>query len=70
MKIGKLITTALLGFMFFLFIGLDLVLFGVIPLNSVVVTIMPIIGLVLGAALVVVASRKQGSAVNTAPPAA
>ena len=51
MKIGRIIAAAVLGFLFFLFIGIDLVLFGVVPLNSVVVTILPAAGLVVGGVL-------------------
>lgn len=51
MKIGRIIAAAVLGFFFFLFIGTDLVLFGVVALNSVVVTILPAVGLVLGGVL-------------------
>ena len=51
MKVGRAIAGAVLGFLFLLFVGADLVLFGVVPLNSVVVTILPAAGLVLGAVL-------------------
>ncbi len=51
MKVGKIIGTALLGFFFMLFIALDLVLFGVVALASVIVTLLPLIGLVLGGAI-------------------
>ena len=51
MKIGRIIAAAVLGFLLFLFIGTDLVLFGVVPLNSVVVTILPAAGLVVGGVL-------------------
>ncbi len=51
MKVGRAIAGAVLGFLFLLFVGADLVLFGVVPLNSVVVTILPAVGLVFGAVL-------------------
>ncbi len=51
MKVGRAIAGAVLGFLFLLFVGADLVLFGVVPLNSVVVTILPAVGFVLGAVL-------------------
>ena len=51
MKVGRAIAGAVLGFLFLLFVGADLVLFGVVPLNSVVVTILPAVGLVLGGVL-------------------
>lgn len=59
MKVGKIIGTALLGFFFMLFIALDLVLFGVLPLASVVVTLLPLIGLVLGSAIGAMVSNNQ-----------
>ncbi|MGZ4762284.1 MAG: hypothetical protein ACXV7I_07610 [Ilumatobacteraceae bacterium] len=51
MKVGRAIAGAVLGFFFLLFVGVDLVLFGVVPLNSVVVTILPAVGFVLGGVL-------------------
>lgn len=59
MKVGKIIGTALLGFFFMLFIALDLVLFGVVALASVVVTLLPLIGLVLGGAIGAMVSNNQ-----------
>lgn len=41
----------MLGLTFLLFVSLDLVFFGVLPLNSAVITILPLLGLVLGSAL-------------------
>lgn len=57
MKIGRLIGAAVLGFLFFLFVAVDLVLFGVIPLNSVIVTLLPLIGMLLVVVLGVLAAR-------------
>lgn len=57
MKIGRLIGAAVLGFLFFLFVAVDLVLFGVIPLNSVIVTLLPLIGMLLVVVLGVLAGR-------------
>ena len=51
MNVGRIIGTAVVGFFFLLFVALDLVLFGVIPLNSALVTVLPLLGLVAGAAL-------------------
>lgn len=51
MKVGKIIGTAVLGFFFLLFIALDLLLFGVIALDSVLLMLLPLLGLVLGGAL-------------------
>jgi hypothetical protein len=43
----------------FLFIAVDLVLFGVIPLNSVIVTLLPLIGLIVGVLLGIMARKRQ-----------
>ena len=59
MKIGRTIAAAVLGFFFLLFVAADLVLFGVVPLNSVVVTILPAAGLVLGAVLGALAGNRR-----------
>lgn len=61
MKPGRIIGTALLGFSFLLFVALDLVLFGVLPLNSVLVTLLPAIGLVAGAVLGGMASKRTAA---------
>lgn len=68
MRVGRTIAAAVLGLLFGLFVAADLVLFGVIPLNSVVVTIVPVVGLVLGVVLGIVAgNRKQRLLATTAP---
>ena len=59
MNVGKIIGTAVLGFFFLLFIAIDLVLFGVIQLNSVVVTILPLLGLVAGGALAAMVVKRS-----------
>lgn len=59
MKVGRIIGTAVLGFLFLLFVALDLVLFGVLPLSSAVVTVLPIVGLLAGAGLAVVAAKRH-----------
>lgn len=51
MKVGRIIAAAVLGLLFLLFVATDLVLFGVVPLNSVLVTILPAAGLVIGGVL-------------------
>ena len=43
-----MILGAFAGFFLGLFVGLDLFLFGILPLNSIVLTILPVVGLVLG----------------------
>lgn len=72
MKLGRTIGTAILGLFFFLFIALDLVLFGLVPLNSAIVTILPAVGLVLGALLGFIVVRRRhrspAPAVATPPP--
>jgi len=51
-----------------LFVAADLVLFGVLPLNSVIVTILPLAGLVIGAMLGVMArNRRSASPPNGQP---
>ncbi|MDO8362834.1 MAG: hypothetical protein Q7V88_08050 [Actinomycetota bacterium] len=62
MKPGKVIGTAALGFFFLLFVALDLVLFGILPLNSVMITIMPIVGLLVGGGLAAYGSKNQPAA--------
>ena len=59
MKVGRIIAAAILGFLFLLFVALDLVLFGVIPLKSVVVTILAAVGLVLGGVLGQLAGKRK-----------
>lgn len=59
MKIGRAIGAGILGMLFMLFVAADFVLFGVIPLNSVLVTILPGVGLVLGVVLGIVAGNRQ-----------
>lgn len=59
MKVGRIISTAVLGFLLFLFVGIDLVLFGVVALDSIVLTLFPLLGLVVGTALGVVVSKRR-----------
>ena len=59
MKVGRVIAGAVLGLLFLLFVAFDLVLFGVVALNSIVVTILPALGLVLGAVLGVLAGNRS-----------
>jgi hypothetical protein len=59
MKVGRAIAAGILGLLFMLFVAADLVLFGVVPLNSVLVTILPGAGLVLGVVLGVIAGGRQ-----------
>jgi hypothetical protein len=61
MNVGRVIGTAVLGFLFLLFVALDLVLFGVLPLGSAMVTVFPLVGLLVGGALGAVVGRRQSS---------
>ncbi len=61
MKVGRIISTAVLGFLLFLFVGIDLVLFGVVALDSIVLTLFPLLGLVAGTALGVAVSKRRTS---------
>ena len=71
MKVGRIVGACALSFFFFLFVAIDLVLFGVIPLNSVMVTVLPLVGLLLVAVVGVVASRgRPAAAEQPMPPAA
>jgi len=67
---GHPVKGAIFGFLFFLFVALDLLLFGVIPLNSALITVLPIVGIVLGLlwAMIAPLSAKDGPA-DVAPPA-
>lgn len=70
---GRTASGALWGFLFFLFVALDLVLFGVVPLNSPAVTILPLVGLVGGVLLgraAATAGAAAGAPLSTAAPAA
>lgn len=58
MKVGRVIGVALLGFFFLLFVALDLFLFGIIPLDSVLLMVLPVIGLVLGGVLGAVSGKR------------
>ena len=49
MNVGRALAAAVAGFFLFFFLALDLVLFGVIPLGSLLVTVLPPFGFVLGA---------------------
>ncbi len=48
---GRAILGALVGLVFGLFVGIDLVLFGVVDLGSVVVSLCALVGLVGGGVL-------------------
>jgi len=69
MNVGRTIAVAVLGFLFMLFVAVDLVVFGVIAMNSALVTILPLIGLVLGILLGVMAGKRQSAGPDTGPAA-
>ena len=48
MHIGRILVTAVVGFFLFLFLALDLLLFGVVAFDSALMTLLPMLGLVLG----------------------
>lgn len=65
---GRIVSTALWGLLLFLFLALDLVLFGVLALNSVGVTVLPLLGAGLGALLGwKVAQQSAGAPAGVAP---
>lgn len=45
---GRPVLGVISGFFFGLFLGITLFLFGVLPLNSILLLILPVIGIVLG----------------------
>ncbi|MCZ7535276.1 MAG: hypothetical protein M5T61_04575 [Acidimicrobiia bacterium] len=64
-KRGRPVLGAVSGFFLGLFLGLDLLFFGVIPLDSIVITILPLLGLVAGLVLAFVAPLGRP---KTSPP--
>jgi hypothetical protein len=66
MKIGRVVLGVVMGFLFFLFIAIDLFLFGVIPLDSVVITLLPLLGALTGGVLAWLAAKQQAAS-TTAP---
>ena len=70
MSYGRVVLSAILTMFLMLFVAADLVLFGVIPLNSVVVTILPLAGLVVGALLGVMARKRHSGGASEAQPMA
>jgi uncharacterized YccA/Bax inhibitor family protein len=51
MRKGHPVLGGFAGFFLFLFVAIDLVLFGVLPLNSPLITILPILGAIGGVLL-------------------
>jgi hypothetical protein len=50
---GRPVLAAICGFLLGVFLALDLVLFGIVQLDNIIVTLLPIIGLVVGVALAI-----------------
>ena len=61
MNVGRIIGTAVVGFLFLLFVALDLVLFGVLALNSVMVTVLPLLGLLAGGPLGALVGKRRAA---------
>ena len=68
---GHPVKGAIFGFLFFLFVALDLLFFGVIPLNSALITILPLVGIVVGLVWAMLAplGAKGGSTPDAPAPA-
>ena len=45
---GRAVLGAFAGFLLFLFVAIDLLLFGVIPLQSALITVLPLLGILIG----------------------
>ncbi len=67
---GRPVLGAVSGFFLGLFVGLDLLFFGVIPLDSVMITALPIVGLIAGIVLGVAAPLGRSKAAPAAAPPA
>ncbi len=67
---GHPVMGAIAGFFFFLFLALDLLFFGLIPLKSAVITIMPILGIVAGLVWAKFAPLGRSGSTSTPPPVA
>ena len=61
MNIGRIIATAAVGLLLMFFVAFDLVLFGIVALNSVVVTVLPVLGLLVGGALGAAVGRRRST---------
>ncbi len=47
---GRPVLGGIFGFLFFFFVALDLLFFGIIPLKSPVITVLPVLGIFAGLA--------------------
>jgi hypothetical protein len=67
---GRPVLGGIAGFFFFLFLGVDLLAFGVVPLNSPLLTVLPVLGIALGIAFAYWAPLgSRGDTTMTPPPA-
>lgn len=57
---GRPVLGGISGFFFGLFLGLDLLFYGLVALDSILLTILPIVGLVLGVVLGLRAPLRRG----------
>jgi hypothetical protein len=67
---GRPVLGGIFGFLFFFFLALDLLFFGIIPLKSALLTILPILGIFVGIAWAYWAPLGRGSRPVQEPPAA
>ena len=51
MQVLRVISTAVVGMFLLAFIAVDLIIFGVLATNNVLVTLLPVMGLLVGGAL-------------------
>ena len=58
MRIGRIVSTALIGLVFGAFVGLDLVLFGVAALDSPVIVVLAVVMAVVGGVPGALAARR------------
>lgn len=68
---GHPVLGGIMGFLFFFFLAMDLLFFGVIPLKSALITILPIIGIFAGLAWAYFAplGGKKAATADVPPPA-
>jgi hypothetical protein len=68
-KKGRPVLGAVAGFFFGVALSVLLLIFGVLPLDSIVVVVIPIVGLLIGVALGLTTPRGGAAAVEEAAPA-
>lgn len=64
---GRPILGVIAGILLGLFVGIDLLVLGVVPLDSAVLTITPLVGLALGLALALAAPFRRSGNATPAP---